>query len=131
MAKVKAEQLGDAIAKILDQYGEDVRGSLEEVTKKVAQAGVKQLRSASASAVGGSGKYAKGWAVTTEFERLKKGAIIYHKSLPGLPHLLEYGHITKKNGKRYFPDAPAHPHIEKVESDIVELYEREVVSKLQ
>lgn len=130
MAKVKAEQLGDAIAKILDQYGEDVRGNLEEINKKVGQAGVKQLRSASASAVGGSGAYAKGWAVTIENERLKKTAVIHHKTMPGLPHLLEHGHITKRNGKRVYPDTPAHPHIEKVENDIVELYEREVLSKL-
>ena len=130
MAKVKADALSEAVEKILDQYAEDVSGNLEEINKKVAQAGVKELRSASASAVGGSGKYAKGWAVTVENERLKKTAVIHHKTMPGLPHLLEHGHITKRNGKRVYPDTPAHPHIADVERNIVELYEREVLSKL-
>lgn len=130
MAKVKAEQLSDAVEKILDQYAEDVSGNLEDINKKVAQAGVKELRSASASAVGGSGKYARGWAVTVENERLKKTAVIHHKTMPGLPHLLEHGHITKRNGKRVYPDTPAHPHIADVERNIVENYEREVLSKL-
>ena len=130
MAKVKADALSEAVEKILDQYAEDVSGNLEEINKKVAQAGVKELRSASASAVGGSGKYAKGWAVTVENERLKKTAVIHHKTMPGLPHLLEHGHITKRNGKRVYPDTPAHPHIAEVERNIVENYEREVLSKL-
>lgn len=130
MAKVKANDLSGAVEKILDQYAEDVSGNLEEINKKVAQAGVKELRSASASAVGGSGKYAKGWAVTVENERLKKTAVIHHKTMPGLPHLLEHGHITKRNGKRVYPDTPAHPHIADVERNIVENYEREVLSKL-
>ena len=130
MAKVKAEQLSDAVEKILDQYANEVNGNLEDINKKVAQAGVKELRSASASAVKGSGKYAKGWAVTVENERLKKTAVIHHKTMPGLPHLLEHGHITKRNGKRVYPDTPAHPHIADVERNIVENYEREVLSKL-
>lgn len=130
MAKVKANDLSGAVEKILDKYVEDVNGNLEDINKKVAQAGVKELRSASASAVKGSGKYAKGWAVTSENERLKKTSVIHHKTMPGLPHLLEHGHITKRNGKRVYPDTPAHPHIADVERNIVELYEREVLSKL-
>ena len=133
MANVSVNNPGNlskTIEKILNQYDNEVRENLVEITKKVAQAGLKELKSASASEVGGSGKYAKGWAVTTTDERLTKGAVLHHKTMPGLPHLLEYGHITKRNGKRLYPDTPAHPHIADVENHIAELYEREVTSKL-
>lgn len=132
MAKVSnPADLGKEVDKILNKYAEDIRGDLEKVTKEVAQKGVKEMRSASSSAVKGTGKYAKGWAVTMENERLTKTAVIHHKTMPGLPHLLEHGHITKRNGKRVYPDTPAHPHIADVENRITELYEREVISKLQ
>ena len=119
---VKPGNLSSAVQKILQKYEGDVEQNMGEITKKVAQKGARRLRSASKQAVGGTGKYAKGWAVTEENTRLSK-------TMPGLPHLLEHGHVSVVNGKRV-GQAKAHEHILPVERELVEEYEREVLKKL-
>ena len=126
---VKPGNLSSAVQKILQKYEGDVEQNMGEITKKVAQKGAQRLRSASKQAVGGTGKYAKGWAVTEENTRLSKTAVIHHKTMPGLPHLLEHGHVSVVNGKRV-GQAKAHEHILPVERELVEEYEREVLKKL-
>lgn len=130
--KVRADKPGNLskeIQAMLEGFSTDLGKDLGEVTKKVAQEGVKMLKSASSEAVGGSGEYAKGWGLTDENERLVKRAIIHHKTMPGLPHLLEHGHLSR-NGTGTYGTVKAYPHIKDVEDKITALYEREVLSKL-
>ena len=62
-------------------------------------------------------------------QRLSTTVTIYNDH-PGLPHLLEYGHVTRNGTKQTFPPTPAHQHIAPVAEELVETFEREVVSKL-
>lgn len=126
--KATAANFADQVAKILDEYGDDVRDNVEEITKAVSKKAVKELKGAS-GIFGGSGKYASGWTVTNEKTRLGFTAVIHHKTQPGLPHLLEHGHILVSNGRRAGRVA-GREHIAPVEQKTIELYEREVVSKL-
>lgn len=120
--KISAENLGAAIDEILTEYADGLQVDLVEVTNKVAQTGVKALRSASRANFGGTGKYASGWSV----EKAKSGkqivaeATIYNK-LPGLPHLLENGH-AKRGGGRVAGKA----HIAPIEEELVEAYTKAV-----
>lgn len=120
--------LDKKVQALLKTYGDQVRDDLEEVTIKVADFGVKEIK-ANARTYKWGKEYVNGWTKTDTSTRLTTGVVIHHKTMPGLPHLLEHGHITIRNGKRV-KDARAFEHIKPVEDKIVELYQREVKSKL-
>ena len=117
--------LSDEVQKILKQYGDDVAENLQEITVSVAKATAKKLNRVSKQKIGGTGYYSKGWGVTEEHSRIRKTAVVHHKTEPGLPHLLEYGHIAT-NGKR----VGQREHIADVEREVLEEYQKEVLSKL-
>lgn len=125
---VKPIDLSAAVEKILNAYGDDMRDNLAAITLSVARSTAKKLTQESRHKTGGSGKYAKGWGVTTENTRLTKRSVVHNKSTPGLPHLLEHGHIMA-NGKRGGV-ARGGPHIGAVEQEAVALYQKEVKSQL-
>ena len=124
MARASADRFAADVQKILSEYAGSVKENLDEVTKAVAKKGAQMARRAAAGAVGGSGKYARGWTSKVEVGRLGVSGVIYNKT-PGLPHLLEYGHANRGGGR-----TPARPHIAPAEEQIVKEYEEEVKSKL-
>ena len=126
---IKADKLTAAVEKILKEYGDSVSENVEDVTKQVSQKAAQQIRASARTSFGGSGKYAKGWGVTMEKTRLETTAVIHNKSLPGLPHLLEHGHISIRNGRR-IGYVKGREHIAPVEQQVVELYEKEIKAKL-
>lgn len=115
------ERLQADIQKILEQYVDEVERTSAECVKKVAQKGAKALRSASPRQ---SGQYASGWSTKTEISRTDAVSIIYNKAKPGLPHLLEHGHVTRNGTGRTFGRTPAHEHIAPIETEIIEEFER-------
>ena len=122
MARViTPEQFQAEIQKILDEYSDEVSRKSEECVRKVANKGAKRLRSSSPSRSGG---YASGWSVKTEKGRMDAVSIIHNKKKPGLPHLLEYGHVTRNGTGRTLGRTPAHEHIAPVETQIIEEFQR-------
>jgi hypothetical protein len=113
------------IESILDEYADDITEGLEEITTDVAKAGAKAIRASARSMFGGTGKYASGWTQQVEKKGYWTKATIYNSKTPGLPHLLEYGH-AKVNGGRVAGRA----HIEPVERQIAEQFERKVVAEI-
>jgi len=129
--KTPIDQLNKAIMDMLNEYGDDVNGNMEKIVEAMGKKGKQALRKESRRALRtDTGEYAKGWQVKIDRERLKTTATIYNDH-PALPHLLEYGHEVKnkKNGPVIGQAAP-HPHIEPVEKELVETFEREVLKKL-
>lgn len=133
--KVTIDNFDKAIEKILDDYSGEVNKNVDLITKRVGQRGAQLLRNESASTFPvptsnrkSTGKYASGWTAKTEKSRLYTTVTIYNKT-PGLPHLLEHGHIVKAGG-RVAGKAPAYVHIAPVETKIINEYEREVINKL-
>lgn len=111
--KTPIEALASNIEKLLNNYAEDVEMRLEDVVKRLGQSGAKALKGASAGAVGGTGKYARGWTVQMDNQRLGSVAIIYNNT-PGLPHLLENGHANRGGGR-----TSGRTHIAPVEEKLV------------
>lgn len=135
MAKVTLDNLGDAIRDVLDEYGDEVRANLAQITKSVTQQGVKALRSESAVTFGTTNKrkkkYANTWTSTVTTGRTSTQGTIYNTQ-PGLPHLLENGHVSRNGtgrnkGKQF---VEGREHIAKVERELERLFESEVKSKL-
>ena len=98
--KITADNLGEAIAEILEEYGDEVQKDMDDVVKDVGKAGVKAIKSAS-GVFGGTGKYRKGWTSQTDTERYGSTVTIYNRT-PGLPHLLENGHAKRGRLFPYF-----------------------------
>lgn len=125
MAKqVTIEAMDAAISKILDEYNINVIEDMQEAVKKAAKEGVKVVKSNS-RVFNGTGEYAKGWTSKVETGRTSAQGIIYNKSLPGLPHLLEHGH-AKRNGGR----VAGRVHIEPVQKALEESFTKELERKL-
>ena len=122
--KVTTDTLADSIRDILEEYGDEVKGSLDEITKKIAQKGQQAIKNESKSKFNGK-RYWKGWKVYLQVGRLDTKATIYNESLPGLPHLLEYGHAKRGGGR-----VQGTVHIAPVEEQLVNEFEKQVRSKL-
>lgn len=100
--------LESAVKKILYEYEETFKYSLDEATAAVAKAGAKAVK---ANAKGyGWQKYPSGWTSRTQHTRLMARACIYNDKYPGLAHLLEFGHALPNGGR-----TTAKPHIAQVE----------------
>lgn len=121
--KVTPDNLGDAIKEILDEYGDEANKNIEEITTRIAKKGVQALRSA--SSVFNGTKYKSGWKVEFENTRLTKTAKIWNAKVPGLPHLLENGHLNR-DGSR----TPGRTHIAPVEDQLVREYQELLETKL-
>lgn len=117
------DQLAAAISGILDEYANDVTVSMKDAVKKVTKEGTKALKRASAQEFG-NGDYAKSWRFVYDADNIGASGVIY-SSKPGLPHLLENGHLLR-NGRFW----QGKPHIKPVEDQIVEDFEEEVIKNI-
>ena len=122
--KVPLERMQASVSKILAQYAETVTANLDELSQRLAKEGAKTLKGQSSAAVGGTGKYARGWTTTVEKSRLGTTAII-HNQTPGLPHLLENGHANRGGGR-----TAGRTHIAPVEEDLVNAFMEAVRSDI-
>lgn len=122
MAKTTPEKFAEAIQKELDKYGEDIQLSVEKLRTSVGKAGLRTLRSVSRSTFDGTGKYASGWTMTEEGDRVYAKAVL-HNTHPGLPHLLEHGHANRAGGRSH-PDVKGRQHIKDVEEEMIREFEK-------
>lgn len=130
-AKTTIEQLNSAIMGILQDYTDEIGENLSRITEEVGKKGRQALRRESkAKLKQHTGEYAKGWQLNVEKRRLATTATLYNDHY-SLPHLLEYAHDVKnKKGGPVIGQTQPHPHIEPVEKELVETFEREVLNKL-
>lgn len=127
------DQLNRAISGILSEYAEDIQGNVDQIAEQMGKKGVQALRKEARRVLkpskSGKSEYTRGWKVQVEKGRLSTKVTIYNDH-PGLPHLLEYGHVTRNGTGRTYAPTPAHAHIAPVEKELVQTFEREVVAKL-
>lgn len=122
--KVGIDGLQAAVKKILKDYGDEVAEKNEEVVQKIARRGATALKQEAGAKFKGH-KYAAGWGVTFEGDRIHKTAIIHNKKIPGLAHLLEHGHAKRGGGR-----VDGTIHIKPVEDEIVKLFEDTLTEEL-
>lgn len=130
MAKiVSIDGLAAAVEEILEEYRTEVERGTKECVQKAAKAGVAALKGTSPK--GKTGDYAGGWTSKVEENRMGATATIYNGAKPGLPHLLEKGHVTRNGTGRTFNPTPAKVHIAPVEEEINSAFERDVIEVIQ
>lgn len=128
--KTPLDQMADAISDILEEYGDDLTENVGEIVTQLGRKGAQALKKESRQAFPkGTGEYARHWRSQVERGRLSTTAIIYNDH-PGLPHLLEHGHVARNGTGRIYGEVRGREHIEPVADKLVETFEREVVSKL-
>lgn len=128
--KLTADNFSEQVSKILKDYEGDITDSVGEISLKIGKSGAQAIKNDANTKFKDvnlpKGRYGSGWkAEITEQTRLKTVVTIHNAKYPGLPHLLEYGHLTR-DGKRTTP----RPHIKPVEDQITKEFEAEVVAKL-
>ena len=128
--KLTADNFTEHVNKILEEYEENIVDNVGEISLKIGKNGAQAIKNDANTTFSDvhlpKGRYGSGWkAEITEQTRLKTVVTIHNAKYPGLPHLLEYGHLTR-NGKRTTP----RPHIKPVEDQITKEFEAEVVAKL-
>ena len=121
---ITPEQFEAAITEILQEYDLQVPEQVLEAVTLVSKQGANLVKSNSGM-FGGTGKYRSGWTSTVEPGRLSAKGTIHNSRVPGLPHLLEFGHATR-NGKR----VSGRTHIAPVEQQIIAQFEQELERRL-
>ena len=124
MAKSTVDTLAADIQKILDEYKGDVTNLTKETVRKIGNKGKQALKSES-GIFGGTGKYASGWTSKVEESRLGATAILYNSKVPGLPHLLEFGHAMRGGGR-----VSGRVHIKPVEDELAKAFEQELRNEI-
>lgn len=122
--KTTVETLAADIQKILDDYEGEVTNLTKEVVRKIGNKGKQALKSES-GIFGGTGKYASGWTSKVEETRTGSKATLYNAKVPGLPHLLEYGHAMRGGGR-----VSGRVHIKPVEDELAKAFEQELRNEI-
>lgn len=116
MNNVKVDTAG--LDEALKIYSDEVVEKIDQDAQKIANSAASELRSTSPKE---TGDYAKGWKVQKVKTRYGTSCTIYNSTKPGLTHLLENGHATRNGGR-----APAHPHIKRVEEQVIKEFEEAI-----
>lgn len=121
--KVTPENLEAAVAKILEDYADQVAVDVKEAVEQTGKA-TAQLAQAYASRIG-RGKYAKSIkAKTTQTSSFGTTVTIFSTQYR-IAHLLEHGHVVKSHG-RVVGTARAFPHFAPAEQKGEELLMQKV-----
>lgn len=121
---VNVEQMAIEIHKQLKEYTDEVKEDVWQTAMNVSEKAVAKLKEESPKRKNG-GEYAGNWKRSTD----RFGIVIYNKNTYRLTHLLEKGHQLKRGGRK-IGDAPAIPHIAKVEKECIDEYVSEVERRL-
>lgn len=102
------EQLPQVIERYMREYGEKAEKAVRKDILSVSKEAQDKLRSTSPRRYG---SYAESWSRRIQNGSLGSVTTTLYSRLPGLPHLLEFGHALRGGGR-----ARAMPHIAPVES---------------
>lgn len=116
------------IKEILNDYSSEIQEAITDETIRVSKKVTKDLRKISPRNHRNNrhnGKYAKGWRIkkTKGYGYIK--CIVHNSTDYQLTHLLEKGHILRRNGKTY-GSSPAKVHIKPVHDNYCKEYEKNV-----
>lgn len=116
---IKIDNLQKEIESILEEYSEDALDVVKQTVPKIGKKAVSELKKKSPKH---TKRYAKGWKLKQENERLSTSAIVYNKDRYQITHLLENGHANRDGGR-----TNGQPHIKPVEDKVV----KETIQKIK
>lgn len=108
---------------LLDEVNKEVEKSARTNIQRIAKEAAQKLKNTSPKK---TGEYAQGWGVKKLGD---KDVVTYNRTMPGLTHLLENGHVIR-NKKGTFGRAPAHKHIKPVEDWAIDELPRRIMEDI-
>lgn len=108
--RVTLDGFADAVAEIIGDYADGVYATQSKAVTYSTNQALRQVRSNSQQF---SGKYAGGWKKQIERTNVTAEGVIYNNR-PGLPHLLEKGHVKRGGHGR----TEARPHVLPVQETV-------------
>lgn len=108
---------------LLDEVNKDVEKSTKTNIQRIAKESAQKLRNTSPKQ---TGEYAQGWGVKKLGD---KDVVVHNKTMPGLTHLLENGHVIRNN-KGTYGRAPAHKHIKPIEDWAIDELPRRIMEDI-
>jgi len=118
---IQPESLDNEIAKILEEYGDEVSNAMTEAIEETAKEAQQSLKSFNHGRNPWK-KYPKGWRIMVKAERLYSWGAVYNSKEYRLTHLLEFGHATRNGGR-----TQEFPHI----AEVNEFAQSEVLKRLR
>lgn len=123
MAKrIKAEELEQALADIINDYADDVIKASQEAVETVGQIGVQKLQERAQKAGFKGTKYIKSFRVKKERGRLGATSTLYSTQYR-IAHLLEHGHAIKNKEGNVIGKTKAYEHWKTAEEETSNLLE--------
>ena len=103
MPTVGISAIADGIERICTEYVEE----LDKKTKQAVSAAARKTRDklSQYNSKRGLGRYGASWSVHSEGDSLLGYSSTVYSKMPGLPHLIEFGHGGPQ-------PAPPHPHMD-------------------
>lgn len=100
---ISASELGDKLETICNAYVQEIDKETKSAIQSAANASKENLRNYNTKR--GFGLYGKSWRVKSEGTSLLGYTSTLYSTMPGLPHLIEFGHGGPQ-------PAPPHPHMD-------------------
>ena len=121
--------IGDVLNEILSEYADDINTDIGPAIKSVAEDAVRNIETSAPKRRKKSGGYKDSWiAEKANVTRYEQNWVIY-SNLPGLPHLLEFGHASRNGGR--IPPSPAGGHIAPAEKKAAEELEKKILEVIK
>ena len=117
------ESVAAQMKELLDAVDKDVQRSAQKNIQLTAKESVIKLKNTSPT---NTGEYSKGWGVKKEGDM---DVVVYNRTMPGLTHLLENGHVIR-NKKGTYGRAPAHKHIKPAEEWAIDELPRRIIEDI-
>lgn len=125
--KVDASGFSEALAAELKKYAAATAEEIKESANTAAKyclAEVKSNISEAGIGKGAKGDYARSWKVKKTSESATGIVYTIYSTKPGLPHLLENGHVVRNQTGKVFGKTKARPHIGPAERDAAAYFEK-------
>lgn len=119
----KGGSVSAQMKELLDEVDKEVQDSARKNINSVSREAAQKLKNTSPTE---TGDYAKGWATKKQGDM---DAVVYNRTMPGLTHLLENGHVVK-NKKGTYGRAPAHKHIKPIEEWAIDELPRRIIKDI-
>lgn len=111
------------VSEILNEYSYDIQDGISEEAQAIAKKGATELKNSRNTYKIRTGKYNKGWRVSTTKGRGFVDCVIHNATDYQLTHLLEKGHdFVDRNGHRKANAAKPYVHIAPVEQKCIQEY---------
>lgn len=124
--RVSAENFGDAVQKLIKQYGDEAYEIAQDASKTAARSTVSDLKSSAPN----GGRYARGWSHKAKKNGITKySETVYNRTDYQLTHLLEKPHSTGGGG-HYPKNVDYTGTIERIEEKQTDNFMAEVLNKL-